>query len=73
VTGFVGMEVLARFLQRSQRHIFALIRAPSDADAYQRLRAVLATAFGDPDSVIPKRSPMSRRRIPASCAMQIRT
>ncbi|MGO9901845.1 MAG: SDR family oxidoreductase [Solirubrobacteraceae bacterium] len=27
VTGFVGMEVMARFLQRSQRHIFALIRA----------------------------------------------
>jgi thioester reductase-like protein len=50
VTGFVGMEVMARFLQRSQRHIFALIRAPSDADAYQRLRAVLATAFGDPDA-----------------------
>src|SRR5512140_1682144 len=50
VTGFVGMEVLARFLQRSQRHIFALIRAPNDADAYQRLRAVLATAFGDPDA-----------------------
>jgi len=50
VTGFVGMEVMARFLQRSQRHIFALIRAQNDADAYQRLRAVLATAFGDPDA-----------------------
>src|SRR5450755_1995426 len=50
VTGFVGMEVMARFLQRSQRHVFALIRARNDADAYQRLRVVLATAFGDPDA-----------------------
>jgi len=50
VTGFVGMEVMARFLQRSRRHVFALIRAHNDADADQRLRAVLATAFGDPDA-----------------------
>ena len=50
VTGFVGMEVMARFLQRSQRHVFALIRAHNDADADQRLRVVLATAFGDPDA-----------------------
>jgi thioester reductase-like protein len=52
VTGFVGMEVLARFLQRSQRHIFALIRAPNDAEAARRLRAVLVTAFGDPDAYL---------------------
>ena len=49
-TGFVGMEVMARFLQRSRRHVFALIRARNDADADQRLRAVLATAFGDADA-----------------------
>jgi len=49
-TGFVGMEVLARFLQGSQRHIFALIRARDDAEAHERLRAVLATTFGDPDA-----------------------
>src|SRR5450755_3994705 len=49
-TGFVGMEVMARFLQGSRRHVFALIRARNDADADQRLRAVLATAFGDPDA-----------------------
>jgi hypothetical protein len=49
-TGFVGMEVLARFLQRSQRHIFALIRPGNDAEANERLRAVLATTFGDPDA-----------------------
>src|SRR5450755_1858199 len=52
VTGFVGMEVMARFLQRSQRQIVALIRAPNDADAAQRLRAVLVTAFGDRDAYL---------------------
>ena len=41
---------MARLLQRSRRHVFALIRAPNDADAHQRLRAVLATAFGDADA-----------------------
>ncbi len=49
-TGFVGMEVLARFLQRSERHVFALIRARNDAEAHERLRAVLATTFGDADA-----------------------
>jgi thioester reductase-like protein len=49
-TGFVGMEVLARFLQGSRRHIFALIRARDDSEARERLRGVLATTFGDPDA-----------------------
>ncbi len=49
-TGFVGMEVMARFLSRSQRHVVALIRARDDAEAHERLRAVLATTFGDPDA-----------------------
>ena len=31
-TGFVGMEVLARYLERSDRHVYALVRA-SDATA----------------------------------------
>jgi len=26
-TGFVGMEVLARYLERSDRHVYALVRA----------------------------------------------
>ena len=32
-TGFVGMEVMARFLPRSRRHIYVLIRARNDAGA----------------------------------------
>ena len=49
-TGFVGRQVLARFLQGSQRHVIALIRAGSDAEARERLRAALATTFGDPEA-----------------------
>ena len=34
-TGFVGMEVLARYLERSDRHLYALVRAsdpPAELD-----------------------------------------
>ena len=36
-TGFVGMEVLARFLERSDRHVVALVRAEDDDRAAERL------------------------------------
>jgi thioester reductase-like protein len=39
--GFVGMEVLARYLERSDRRITCLVRADSDAAARERLDAVL--------------------------------
>lgn len=46
-TGFIGMEVLARYLERSQRHVIALVRAP-DADAARgRIDGVLDSLFGD--------------------------
>jgi thioester reductase-like protein len=45
-TGFVGMEVLARYLERDDRDVFALVRAPSDEDAAQRMDAVLHNLFG---------------------------
>jgi thioester reductase-like protein len=46
VTGFVGMEVLARYLERGERDVFALVRAGDDAAAKERIRAVLANLFG---------------------------
>jgi long-chain acyl-CoA synthetase len=49
-TGFVGMEVLARFLERSDRHVVALVRAADDEQAADRLRATLADACGDADA-----------------------
>jgi thioester reductase-like protein len=46
-TGFVGMEVLARFLERSDDHVVALVRAEDDDQAAARLRATLAAACLD--------------------------
>ena len=45
-TGFVGMELLARYLERTDLPVIALIRAPSDEAAGERLDAVLANLFG---------------------------
>ncbi len=49
-TGFVGMELLARYLERTNRRIYALVRADSEAAARERVRATLATLFGDAEA-----------------------
>jgi thioester reductase-like protein len=36
-TGFVGREILSRFLERDRRHVFALVRAENDDQAAERL------------------------------------
>jgi thioester reductase-like protein len=46
-TGFVGMEVLARLLESTDRHVTCLVRATDDADAEARLRGVREAVFGD--------------------------
>jgi thioester reductase-like protein len=46
-TGFVGMELLARYLERTQRPVVTLIRARDDAQAQARLDEVLANMLGD--------------------------
>ena len=47
-TGFLGMEVLARLLERTDHDVLCLVRA-GDADAAEaRLDAVLATLYNDP-------------------------
>ena len=38
-TGFVGREILARFLERDRCHVFALVRAENDDEAAGRLPA----------------------------------
>jgi thioester reductase-like protein len=49
-TGFLGMELLARYLERTDRHVYALVR-PSDAtEPSERLRGVIAEVSGDPDA-----------------------
>ncbi|MEA2144725.1 MAG: hypothetical protein QOG59_312 [Solirubrobacteraceae bacterium] len=46
-TGFVGMELLARYLERSARPVITLIRARDDAQAQERLDEVLVNMLGD--------------------------
>jgi long-chain acyl-CoA synthetase len=45
-TGFVGMELLGRYLERSDRRIITPIRAPDDAAATRRLHDTLHGLFG---------------------------
>jgi thioester reductase-like protein len=45
-TGFVGMELLARYLERSDRSIITLVRARNDEAARARVDAVLNNLFG---------------------------
>jgi thioester reductase-like protein len=45
-TGFIGMEVLARYLERSERPVVTLVRAADDHAASARLQAVLDNLFG---------------------------
>ena len=48
-TGFVGREVLSRFLARGDRHVYALVRAEDDRSAADRLpvHAGLTAVAGD--------------------------
>jgi long-chain acyl-CoA synthetase len=46
-TGFVGMEILGRYLERTDRHLCCLVRADSQADADGRIRTALGLLFGD--------------------------
>jgi thioester reductase-like protein len=50
VTGFLGMEILSRFLERSERHLYALVRARDDAEGSDRVRAVVENLCGDGDA-----------------------
>jgi thioester reductase-like protein len=45
-TGFIGMELLARYLERSDRRIVALVRAGSPEGAQARIEAVLENLLG---------------------------
>jgi thioester reductase-like protein len=48
-TGFVGMAVLARLLEHTDRDVVVLVRAGSQSEADARLNAVLGSVFGAPD------------------------
>ena len=47
-TGFLGMEVMARLLEKGDREVVALVRAADDVAAQERLDDVLAKLWRDP-------------------------
>jgi thioester reductase-like protein len=46
-TGFLGMELMARLLEGGDRRVWALVRAPSQEAATERLRETLTSLMGD--------------------------
>jgi thioester reductase-like protein len=48
-TGFVGMELLARYLERTDRDVYALVRAADAGEARDRMRATLTRLGLAPD------------------------
>ena len=47
-TGFVGMELLARYLERTDHTVYALVRGCDDNEAQKRLDATLRRVLPDP-------------------------
>ncbi len=45
-TGFLGMELLARYLERTDRRIYALVRGADDREAYTRIQRTMLELFG---------------------------
>jgi thioester reductase-like protein len=45
-TGFVGMELLARYLERTDRRVYALVRGADDHDVQARMQRTLLGLFG---------------------------
>jgi thioester reductase-like protein len=46
VTGFVGMELLIRYLERTDRRVFALVRGADDREIAARMKRTLLRLFG---------------------------
>jgi thioester reductase-like protein len=45
-TGFVGMELLVRYLERTDRRVYALVRGADGAEVQARMRRTLMELFG---------------------------
>jgi thioester reductase-like protein len=53
-TGFLGMEVLARLLERENTEVICLVRAPSKEAALMRLDDVYAVLYDDPPAAVAR-------------------
>jgi long-chain acyl-CoA synthetase len=49
-TGFLGMELMARLLEDGDRRVWALVRAPSQAAATERVRETLSSLVPDAEA-----------------------
>jgi thioester reductase-like protein len=49
-TGLVGGQILSRYLEGSEGHVYALVRAPGAEEAAKRLRATMASIYGSEDA-----------------------
>lgn len=45
-TGFVGMELLTRYLERTDRRVYALVRGTNERDVIARVEHTLRSLFG---------------------------
>ncbi len=63
-TGFVGMELLARYLERTDRRVYALVRGADDREVHERMRRTLLDLFGPghpyTERVVPVRGDVTR-------------
>jgi thioester reductase-like protein len=58
-TGFLGMELMARVLEAGDRRVWALVRAPDQAAAADRVRATLESLVPDPDACWDRVEPVA--------------
>src|ERR1700676_761489 len=63
-TGFVGMELLARFLEHTDRRVYVLVRGADDHEVAARVERTLGSLFGAEHSyagrVVPVRGDITR-------------
>jgi thioester reductase-like protein len=66
-TGFVGMELLARYLEGTDRRVYALVRGSSDRDVAARMERTLRCLYGPAhpyaDRVVAMRGDITRRAL----------
>src|SRR5687767_12671793 len=58
-TGFLGMELMARLLEDGDRRVWALVRAPSQAEAEQRVGEMLASLVPEPETAAERVVPLA--------------
>jgi thioester reductase-like protein len=66
-TGFLGMELLARYLERTDRRVYALVRGADDHAAAERVQGALRCMFGAEhpygERVVAVRGDLTRPRL----------